>query len=88
MEVTVILKAPAAQAFRGKGKSRAADSVRKTAESLGVELQPLDPTGADPELSRFFRVEVEPQKAPLVVKRFGAAAAVEAAYAKPEDALP
>jgi hypothetical protein len=57
-------------------------------KSLGVKLRPLDPTGGDPELSRFFHVEVEAQKAPLVVERFGASDAVEAAYAKPEDALP
>ena len=58
-------------------------------QQLGVVLEPMHHGTADPDLMRYFTVDVPDQAtAERVLARLPQSRAVEAAYLKPPDAMP
>lgn len=53
-----------------------------------VSLEPLHPGSSDPELAKFATTRVPRSSVESVVELLSRCAGVDAAYAKPEDALP
>lgn len=69
--------------------SRVARDLLRTADELGVSLEPMHPGVADPELAGYFTVDVPDEElAQQVIARLRACEAIEAAYIKPPEALP
>jgi hypothetical protein len=62
--------------------------LRAIEAQTGVVLEPMHPGARDPELSRFAVTRVAPSSVESTVDRLLRCAEVDAAYAKPGDALP
>jgi hypothetical protein len=90
MLVTVHTRADVAHDL-ARARPRLAESrkVRKVLAEFGLDLQPLHPATADPELANQFSVTApDEQVAAELCSRLLATGAVEAAYPKPPDAAP
>ena len=93
VDIVVLLAAEASQAARGKSSSneakKAADAIVGKATRLGTALRPQHPDTDDPELSGYF-VLVAPsaEDAENIIKMLLDMEGVEAAYLKPQPALP
>jgi hypothetical protein len=88
--VTVLVRQDAAPAVQRRtaagGDSR---ELLRTADELGVALEPMHPGVNDPVLQGYFCVDVaDSRQAQHVIDRLGACKAVEAAYVKPPEAAP
>ncbi|MFQ5633093.1 MAG: hypothetical protein ACE5I1_30360, partial [bacterium] len=61
----------------------------KVIDGLGVTLEPMHPGTDNPQLVRYFYIEIpEPLTAEQVIAQLRQSKAIEAAYQKPPDALP
>jgi hypothetical protein len=85
----VILRVKPEPAARRKRRRAAADPFASVEKALGLQVQPLHPGSDDPELQRFFAVDVPDrgaaERALALLRRVPA---VDAAYVKPEDEPP
>ena len=90
MQVTVLVRPEVASAILGRKSADAtARDLLDAARDLGVRLQPLHPHVADPRLASYFIAEVPAgATAQQVIDGLGKCKAVEAAYVKPQDAIP
>ena len=88
--VTVLIRSDTAPSLhQRKAETDAARDVLRTADELGVSLEPMHAGVDDPALAGYFSVEVaDPASAQRVIERLGACEAVEAAYVKPPEAAP
>lgn len=93
VDVIVLLEAEASQAVRGKKSSdqaeSAADAILDKANRLGAALRPQHPDTEDPELSGYFLlVAPSAEDAKNIINMLLEMDGVEAAYLKPQPALP
>ncbi len=90
VQVTVHLRPEAARTLQGERPAGVgAWGVLEAVGDLGVDLRPIHPGIADPELSTHFMVEVPDQStAQRIVDRLSDSPVVTAAYIKPEAEAP
>jgi hypothetical protein len=90
MQITVQLQADVARRLHQREPPAAEwEELNRITKQLGVVLEPMHPGTADPDLIRYFTVEVPDQvTAERVIARLQQSKAVEAAYLKPPDAMP
>jgi hypothetical protein len=90
VQVIVVLSPEAARDLQRATPAMAdARALVRIAASAGSTLAPLHPGTTDPALRRYFRLEIADADAALgAVDRLRDSALVEAAYVKPEDAMP
>ena len=90
MQVIVQVSASAARKLNQQGPPTAEiEALLKTIETFSLTLQPMHRDTEDPNLQRYFIVEVPDQAtAQRVMERLQQSEAVEAAYVKPRDELP
>ena len=90
MQITVQLQADVARRLHQREPPTAeSEELNRITKQLGVVLEPMHPGTADPDLTRYFTVEVPDQAtAERVLARLQQSKAVEAAYLKPPDAMP
>jgi hypothetical protein len=62
--------------------------IRELVRRAGGTLIPMHPGVSDPELQRFFVVEVPDPRVPELLDQLRQQPAVQAAYVKPPEALP
>jgi hypothetical protein len=60
-----------------------AEELRRRAEELGVQLQPVHPGETDPLLAPFFYAEAPDSEAQRIAAELAALPGVEGAYVKP-----
>ncbi len=89
-EISVQVSPEAAEVLRQKDANTAGSKeLLGLADEPGVSLQPAHERTGDPDLDRFFRVEVpDDATAQRVIARLLRSRHVEAAYMKPPDSLP
>ena len=90
MEITLQLKPDVARALANRGpRTKDLDELLNTAADLHVSFMPLHPRVEDPQLTTYFTTEVaDPANVQEVISRLRQCRAVEAAYVKPQDAMP
>jgi hypothetical protein len=90
MQITVQLQTDVARRLQQRGPPTAeSEELNRITKQLGVVLEPIHPGTADPDLMRYFTVEVSDQAAAeRVIASLQQSKAVEAAYVKPPDAMP
>jgi len=88
--VTVLVQRDSVPALTERQPSSGpARDLLRTADELGVTLEPMHPGVADTELAGYFTVDVpDDELAQQVIARLRACEAIEAAYVKPPEALP
>jgi hypothetical protein len=90
MEITLQLKPNVARALTNREPlTEDSDELLKTAAELHLSLVPLHPGVEDPQLTTYFTAEVaDHAQVQEVISRLRQCHAVEAAYVKPQDAMP
>jgi hypothetical protein len=90
MQITVQLQADIARRLHQQAPpTTESEELKRITEELDVVLVPIHPMTADPDLTRYFTVDVPDQPtAERVIARIQQSKAVEAAYVKPPDAMP
>jgi len=90
MEITLQLKPNVARALANREPlTEDSDELLKTAAELHLSLVPLHPGVEDPQLTTYFTAEVaDHAHVQEVISRLRQCHAVEAAYVKPQDAMP
>jgi hypothetical protein len=90
MQVVVQVSANVARALNQRGPPTAeAEALSKAIETFGLTMEPMHRTTDDPNLQKYFIVEVPGQAAAQrVMDRLQQSEAVEAAYVKPHNELP
>ena len=90
MQITVRVRPDVALTLHQRqSNTDASAQLLRTAEELGVTLEPLHPGARDPLLTPYFVVEVPDQgTAERVIAHLQRSAAVEAAYLKPPGESP
>lgn len=90
MQITVQLQVDVARRLQQREPPTAeSEELHRLTKQLGVVLEPVHPETADPDLMRYFTVQVPDQAAAeRVLARLQQSKAVEAAYLKPPDAMP
>jgi hypothetical protein len=84
VEISVQLRPDIALALQGEGGGMPeAEELRRRAEALGVELQPVHPGETDPLLAPFFYAAAPDEDAQRIAAELGALPGVEGAYVKP-----
>jgi len=88
--VTLQLADDAADALHGGSDApAAADPVKELAAEVGATLQPIHPGSEEPQLKRYFALDVaDDVAADQVAAAFREQAEVEAAYVKPPASPP
>ena len=82
MQVTVLVRP--GPAGRPGESDPAVQELRQAVADLGVELQPMHPGVRDPQLARYFVLEVpDSATAEQAIARLRGTPSVEAAYVKP-----
>lgn len=90
IQVTIQVSVDVACILQGRGEpTTESNELLKTAEELGVVLEPLHPGTDDLLLVKYFIVEVpDHTTAEHVISHLRRTTAVESAYLKPPDELP
>jgi hypothetical protein len=90
MQVTLQVKINAARKLHKRQyNTRGTKDIADTATHLGVSLEPMHPGTDDPNLVRYFTVQVpDAGTAEQVIKHLQKCKAVEAVYLKPPEAMP
>ena len=89
MELTLLLSTDLASALAQARSTPDRDRLEAAVGRWRDRMRPLSPGAWDPQLSRYFVVDVpDPAEAVALRERLSALPGVEAAYVKPADALP
>ena len=90
VQITIRVRPEAARGLRQRQATTPVTSeLFRTAEDLGVELEPMHPQVSDINLASYYTAEVaDIVAAEQAIARLQRCEAVEAAYIKPPDALP
>jgi hypothetical protein len=90
VEVIVKVSPEVGRSLQGhQSPTAGSEEILRTARELGVDLRPIHPGATDPYLAPFFYTEVADRAtADRVIARFKQCQGAEAAYWKPEGALP
>lgn len=90
MQLIVKLKDSAKAAHATRAPARPVpDDVQHIAVSSGESIRPLHPGTADAALATYFVIDVrDPAQVDTLIRRLLQSPLVDAAYAKPPDALP
>lgn len=91
MSQLVVQLSPSAAAdlAAGEPKTSAAQAVSRAVQSAGGTVSPMHPGTADPALASYFSVDLSGgESAADLAEKLNRLPSVEAAYVKPEDALP
>jgi hypothetical protein len=84
VEISVQLRPDVALALQGEGTGAPeADELRRRAEELGVELQPVHPGETDPLLAPYFYAAAPDSEAERIAAELAVLPGVEGAYVKP-----
>jgi hypothetical protein len=84
VEIAVQLRSDVALALQGgDGGMPEAEELRRRAEALGVQLQPVHPGETDPLLVPYFYSEAPDDDAERIAAELAALPGVEGAYVKP-----
>ena len=84
MEISVQLRPDVALALQGETVGAPeAEELRRRAEELGVELQPVHPGETDPLLAPYFYALAPDEDAQRIAAELAAFPGVEGAYVKP-----
>lgn len=92
-DVIVLLEAETSRAFRGETTTvqaeEAADTIAEHARQFGATLQPQHPDTGDPDLSGYFVLAApSPEHAERLIETLRDLNGIEAAYLKPQPAMP
>jgi hypothetical protein len=89
MHIVVILSDSLATAWKHSQSTPDVEGLRLALGAHGSALRPTHPDTSDPELRRYFALDIaDSSSASLTRERLAATPGVEAAYIKPEEAPP
>jgi hypothetical protein len=88
MELVILLSDALSRSMRDASVTSSCP-FREAAAEFFEQIRPVHPHDSGPDLARYYRVEIaDPARAEAARQRLASVPGVEAAYLKPDDALP